>query len=378
MPGWPRSPLCHSMPSQTMPSQTRPSQHQRSRRQVWPLHHRHRSRRPRRTRLWIGHLKRPTLSRRLSAKRSPPPRPQGCRCSRRPRISRSPCVCSDYRIRPTSHRRRNPPYQHHPGRQLLRRRRQLLNPPVQLLCPRVRIRRSRRRIKARSPAIHPAMFSLRLPKRKNPPPPVKIGPSHSERSPDLQPAVQPGAPLASAVTPHWSDTAVWQAPELGSVLDTPERTEAAHANLPLAAQEAHLLPAEMPRTSASSEILLHLTDNDQSSAAIRVAERAGTVSVSVHAADPVLRESLRSNLGELSTQLNNQGWKADVIKSAAVAAQSGSQQDSHAGDQRGSEQQQSLGGDRQPQRDRRSNGGRWQQELDQQISGGDAHSGGNG
>jgi hypothetical protein len=148
-------------------------------------------------------------------------------------------------------------------------------------------------------------------------------------------------------------------------------------NLPLAPQEAHLAAPELPKTPASSEILLHLTGNDQTSAAIRVADRAGAVSVSVHASDPVLRESLRSNLGELSTQLNVQGWKADVTKSAAVAAQSGSQQDSHESGQRGSQQQQASGGDRQPQRDRRSTGGQWQQELDQQISGGNAHSGGN-
>lgn len=146
----------------------------------------------------------------------------------------------------------------------------------------------------------------------------------------------------------------------------------------MAAGEAHLLAPEMPKTSASSEILLHLTGNDQSAAAIRVTDRAGSVNVSVHASDPVLREALRSNLGALSTQLNDQGWKADVMKTAAVATQSGGQQDSHEGSQRGSQEQQSFGGDRQPQRDRRSSGGQWQQELDQQISGGDAHPGGNG
>ena len=135
---------------------------------------------------------------------------------------------------------------------------------------------------------------------------------------------------------------------------------------------------ELPRTSGSSEILLHLTGNDASSAAIRVADRAGSVNVSVHAADPVLRESLRSNLGELSNQLNAEGWKADVVKSAAVATHSESQQDSHAAGQRGSQQQQTSGGERQPQRDRRANGGQWQQELDQQTTGGDALPGGNG
>lgn len=187
-----------------------------------------------------------------------------------------------------------------------------------------------------------------------------------------------GIKQPAEVTPHWNATTVLQASEIGATQGTPEPAEAAHASLPLASQEVHLLAPELPKTSATSEILLHLTGNDQSSAAIRVAERAGSVNVSVHASDPVLRESLRSNLGELSTQLNDQGWKADVTKPAAVAAQSGSQQDSHEGGQRGSQQQQTFGGDRQPQRDRRASGGQWQQELDQQVSGGDAHPGGNG
>ena len=179
------------------------------------------------------------------------------------------------------------------------------------------------------------------------------------------------------VTPRWNEAAAQQAPEIGSLETMNEPMAAARPNLPLAAQETHLSAPEPPRTSAGSEILLHLTGNDQSSAAIRVADRAGSVNVSVHASDPVLRESLRSNLSELSTQLNTQGWKADLIKSAAVATHSESQQDSHGEGQRGSQQQQSSGGDRQPQRDRRSNSGQWQQDLEQQITGGDVHPGGN-
>lgn len=184
--------------------------------------------------------------------------------------------------------------------------------------------------------------------------------------------------LAPGIVPHWNDAAVLQAPEIGSSAPASEPVEAARPNLPLAAQETHFTTPELPRTSSNSEILLHLTGNDESSAAIRVADRAGSVNVSVHASDPVLRESLRSNLGELSTQLNAQGWKADVVKSAGVATHSESQQDSQAGGQRGSQQQQSSGGERQPQRDRRANGGQWQQELDQQTTGGDALPGGNG
>ncbi len=199
--------------------------------------------------------------------------------------------------------------------------------------------------------------------------------------PDVSTPNQPDVIKAQptpATIPHWNEMAVAQAPEMSFLAGTPESREtAARPALPLAAQETHLMAPELPKTSSSSEILLHLTGNDESSAAIRVADRAGSVNVSVHTSDPVLRESLRSNLGELSTQLNAQGWKADVIKSAATAAHPESQQDSHTGGQRGS-QQQSPGGERQPQRDRRSSGGQWQQELDQQITGGDAYPGGNG
>jgi hypothetical protein len=175
-----------------------------------------------------------------------------------------------------------------------------------------------------------------------------------------------------------SDASVLPAPQPGPGAALSERPEAARPNPTIAAQETDFAAPELPKTQANSEILLHLTGNDQSSAAIRVADRAGSLNVSVHASDPVLRESLRSNLSELSAQLTSQGWKADVVRSAAAAMHSETQQDSHAGGQRGSQQQPSHPGDRQQQRDRRSNGGQWQQEFDQQITGGGAHPGGNG
>jgi hypothetical protein len=155
------------------------------------------------------------------------------------------------------------------------------------------------------------------------------------------------------------------------------QSNAVQQNTGPAGLDAHLLTPEPPKASAGSEILLHLSDGNQSAAAIRVADRAGALSVSVHAADPVLRESLRSNLGELSAQLNQQGWKAEVTKTAVAATHPESQPDSQSGEKRGNQQQQSSNDDRQPQRDRRGNGGQWRQELEQQISGGNAHAGGN-
>jgi hypothetical protein len=151
-----------------------------------------------------------------------------------------------------------------------------------------------------------------------------------------------------------------------------------HATPAIAAQDLHLTAPEAPKAPASSEILLHLTGTDQAAAAIRVADRGGVVNVSVHAPDATLRESLRSNLGELSAQLNQQGWKAEVNKPVAVAAQADSQQDSHAGDQRPPQQQQHASAGDQQQRGRRNPGGGWQQELEQQFSSGNALPGGNG
>ncbi len=186
-------------------------------------------------------------------------------------------------------------------------------------------------------------------------------------------------PTQSPIT-HWSEVSTPQMPEAAYGRSAPELVEASPAGQTLNAQETHLVTPELPKTSTSTEILLHLTGNDQSAAAIRIADRAGSVSVSVHASDPVLRESLRTNLGELSNQLGQQGWKAEMLKPAVLAAQSESQQDSHAGGQQSSQQQQqhSSDGERQSQRDRRTPSGNWQQELEQQISSGNAHAGGNG
>jgi hypothetical protein len=206
-------------------------------------------------------------------------------------------------------------------------------------------------------------------------------------SPTLQPEKSPADTQSQAdslrpqqkieLVPHANDTAVFQAPRIESRPAGIEWNEYTQANASPAAQESHLLAPDLPKAPASSEILLHLTDGDQSLASVRVADRAGSVNVSVHASDPVLRESLRTNLGELSTQLNQQGWRADVIRSAVAATHPEGQQDSRSPEQRGSQQQQSPGGDRQAQRERRGNGGQWRQELEQQTSGNDARPGGN-
>jgi hypothetical protein len=214
-----------------------------------------------------------------------------------------------------------------------------------------------------------------------------VNPAHDSQS-EAAPSAKPqesvanppelaGTQLKTDATVHEVSAAVFQVPANEPTTAATEPNEARGQSIPLAAPEARMLTPELPRSSASSEILLHLAADGQPSAAIRVADRAGTVSVSVHAADPILRESLKSNLGELSAQLDTQGWKTDVVKSAAIAAHADAQQESHAGEQRGSSQQQSSGGDRQAPRDRRGNGGQWQQELDQQLTSSEVPLGGN-
>lgn len=205
-------------------------------------------------------------------------------------------------------------------------------------------------------------------------------PTTGKPEPAAQSQPEISAASKAAEPSHPVDAPVFQVPQQGPQAESPasglERGDAAEPQVMLAAQQMHSGGPELPRSSASSEILLHLTGSDQSTAAIRVADRAGSVNVSVHAADPVLRESLRTNLGDLSAQLNLQGWKTDTTKSAAVASHSDNPQDSHGSEQRGSGQQ-SSGGDRQPQRERRGNGGQWQEAFNQQITGKETHPGGN-
>lgn len=138
-----------------------------------------------------------------------------------------------------------------------------------------------------------------------------------------------------------------------------------------AIQDVQPTLAEIPRPPASTEILLQLAGNNQSTASVRVVDRSGTVNVTVHAADADLRNSLRSNLGDLASQLTGQGFKTEVVKPAVIAANADNQHDTRHGSQNSSSQQhnQLAQDSRQPQRDRRANSERWRDELEQETSG---------
>jgi hypothetical protein len=163
-----------------------------------------------------------------------------------------------------------------------------------------------------------------------------------------------------------------------SSMPPPEPAESIHTNPPIAVREVTAPIPEPPRISMNSEILLHLGGKDQTSAAVRVMDRGGAVNVSVHAPDPELRNSLRSNLGELASQLNNQGWKTEVVKTTPAPSSSEHSRGSgpHDDSSSGQQQQPSGNGERQSQRDRRPND-RWLQEFEEQTTGTTGNSGGN-
>ena len=150
----------------------------------------------------------------------------------------------------------------------------------------------------------------------------------------------------------------------------PEPVNAAPARS-LAIQDVQPILPEIPKPPASTEILLQLAGKDQSTASVRVVDRSGTVNVTVHAADADLRNSLRSNLSDLASQLSGQGFKTEMAKPAVIAANAENQHDSrHGGQDTHSQQQNHLAQEgRQPQRDRRANSERWRDELEQETSG---------
>jgi hypothetical protein len=193
---------------------------------------------------------------------------------------------------------------------------------------------------------------------------------HRQFSEDAE-TLAPAAPAmhASSIHAMQADSTAWFA--TGTVTDprpsanpSPQQTP----SLPAVAPPPEIQQVNVPTiTTNSNEILLSLGDG-QNSAAVRVVDRAGTVTVSVHATDQDLRNSLRSNLGELSNQLNTQGIRTEVVKTASAQPASENRPQQGGQEQRNSGQQQSFSqNDRQSQRERRANV-QWLDELAQQTS----------
>ena len=191
--------------------------------------------------------------------------------------------------------------------------------------------------------------------------------AHTSEAPAT--ATGEAAAVAATVNPAWNAAAASPQLDISSSTQFSEPREPVNPSTVAAVHEAQNILPDTQRPAAAAEIMLQLGGKDQA-AAIRVTDRAGTVSVSVHAADADLRTSLRSNLGDLATQLSHQGWKTEVVKTGTVLTRAETSQDPQQGGQRSPNQQQpSAQGDRQPQKDRRSNSGQWVAEFEEQASG---------
>jgi hypothetical protein len=190
------------------------------------------------------------------------------------------------------------------------------------------------------------------------------------------PANIPGEFSAATANLVWSEAAAAPRMDARPEVQLSAPRESINSTAVAAMHEAQPVLPETPKAPTTGEILLQFGGKDQA-AAIRVSDRAGNVNVSVHAADPDLRSSLRSNLGELASQLTHQGWKTDELKSGTVLTRGEPSQDSRQDGQRSLSQQQSFSnGDRQPHRDRRANSGRRLEEFEEQASGNSGKPGG--
>jgi len=250
-------------------------------------------------------------------------------------------------------------------------------------------------VNAALPAASSIAFSIRL-KPEAPPATTQVTPQPAK--PSAQPLREPAHPSAQTIAPPTTEpepvnalkavshidaasarefSASPAAMEVRPMTSVSEAPEVLHATPVNAIHEVQAILPEAPKVTPNAEILLHLPGKDQSVAAVRLVDRSGTVNVSVHASDPELRNTLRSNLGELASQLNGQGFRTEVIKPTVVAAHADNAQDSrHDGQRSAGNQQQSTHGDRQPQRDRRTNSSRWLEELEQETSSEPSTSGG--
>ena len=195
-----------------------------------------------------------------------------------------------------------------------------------------------------APAGEKLAFSARLTQPDAPPAPVQamrtstpLQPSRPQTSGETRNTAEPAKAPADRDPYQTADVKKGATPE--AVLPVREISSASTLDLhqtaspPQAAQPTPTTPArslaiqdvppilpEIPKPPASTEILLQLAGQNQSTASVRVVDRLGTINVTVHAADPDLRSSLRSNLSDLASQLTGQGYKTEMVKPAVLAA----------------------------------------------------------
>lgn len=222
-----------------------------------------------------------------------------------------------------------------------------------------------------APSVQPkiAAPTVKAPSKEANVPAVKAPAATTDRQPDTTETLRKPANTEPTPAHEFVAAAPIESHTGGSQTEAVETPRAA---TPIAAiQEVQPIAPQNAKTAPATELLLHLDGKDQSSAAIRVMDRAGAVNVSVHTTDPELRTSLRSNLSDLSSQLNDQGIRAEVVKPAiAASSMEHAQQDTRQDQDRPSgQQQQFTQGHREQQQNRRGNPTRWQDEFEMEQRG---------
>lgn len=108
-------------------------------------------------------------------------------------------------------------------------------------------------------------------------------------------------------------------------------------------------PSEHGPAAPLNEITVRISNADQTSASIRMVDHSGELRVAVRASDPLVADTLRGSVDQLTSRLNGSGWNTEVWKPATVAPASRTQSPSQ-------EMFQGQPGSRDPQGDRSYDG----------------------
>ena len=90
-----------------------------------------------------------------------------------------------------------------------------------------------------------------------------------------------------------------------------------------APQATETTPPATPSTHPVREISFSVSQGENQNVEVRLADRAGRIHVAVRTTDPSLSSSLRSDLGDLVTQLGRHGISTDVWTPSAPAPAAG-------------------------------------------------------
>jgi hypothetical protein len=131
------------------------------------------------------------------------------------------------------------------------------------------------------------------------------------------------------------------------------------ARIPTAVEHAH-------SSSPLQDISIRVAGPEQSSASIRLVESGSEIRVAVRASDPHVADSLRANVEQLTSRLNNNGMSAEVWKPSAVPAATRAQSPAQdmSQEHRGSTAQQWRGSTNRDRQNDKQNRPEWAEEYE--------------